>query len=273
MSNITPKAPPLVPPRMLTCVRKETISENLLRVTLTGDDLIGFPTDKKGAHIKLFFANARSGNLILPTLHEGKIVWPDQRPITRTYTVRDYRQKANEIDVDFVLHGSKSPASGWAASAKVGDKIGLAGPGGPDPLLAPADWHILAGDLTAIPAISALLETLPETAKGYAFLEVDSVKDRHCITHPPGIRVTWLTRDVTTKAGSIPAAIDQLVPLEGELSAFIGGENSAVLACRKQLIADYQLSKANLYAIPYWRRGQKEEAYHQERHKIMDEVY
>lgn len=57
------------------------------------------------------------------------------------------------------------------------------------------------------------------------------------------------------------------------ISAFIAGENGAVLACRKQLIQDFGLSKKQLYAIPYWRRGQDEETYHERRHEIMDEVY
>lgn len=41
-------------PRLLDFVRKKYVSKNLLRVTLTGEDLIGFPEDQNGSHIKVF---------------------------------------------------------------------------------------------------------------------------------------------------------------------------------------------------------------------------
>lgn len=195
--------------------------------------------------------------------------------MTRAYTVRDYREEVNELDIDFVTHGDSSPASGWAVNAKPGSKIGVAGPGGPDPLLAPADWHIMTGDLTAVPAISAILETLPTDAKGHALIEVDSLEDQHDITHPEGFTVKWLQRDKSRRTPQLAEQIGLLAPPEGttSISAFIAGENSSVVACRDKLIADYQLTKKQLYAIPYWRRGQDEETYHEERHTIMDKVY
>ena len=49
------------------------------------------------------------------------------------------------------------------------------GPSGaytPDPA---ADWHLLAGDETALPAISSALEALPANAIGKVFIEVRCV--------------------------------------------------------------------------------------------------
>ncbi|RXJ73564.1 NADPH-dependent ferric siderophore reductase [Veronia nyctiphanis] len=269
------RKPQRVPPRLLECVRKQQISPNLLRVTVTGETLKGFPTDKKGAHIKLFFANRSTGTLVLPTLDGERIVWPKDKPVTRAYTVRDYRADVNELDIDFVVHGDNSPASGWAVNAVPGSKIGVAGPGGPDPLLAPADWHIIAGDLTAVPAISAILETLDDDAQGHVLIEVDSLEDEHSLIHPKGVSVKWFQREKGRKTPQLVEEIGQLAPPLGtsSLSAFIAGENSSVVACRDKLITDYQLTKKALYAIPYWRRGQDEETYHEERHTIMDKVY
>jgi NADPH-dependent ferric siderophore reductase len=266
---------PVTGPRRVYCVAKRYITPNLLRITVSGDELRGFPTGYNGAHIKLFFANRTTGKLALPIRDAaGAIQWPADRPITRAYTVRAFRAELNELDIDFVVHGDKSPASGWAVTAEIGSELGVAGPGGPDPLLAPADWHVLAGDLTAVPAISALLEQLPEHALASVLLEVDSDADIHFIHAPKGVDIQWLLRSSgqpsqlanTIKTLSLPANATSV-------SAFVAGENSAVLACRRQLIDDFGLSKKQLYAIPYWRRGQDEETYHEQRHVIMDEVY
>ncbi|WP_462164669.1 siderophore-interacting protein [Pseudoalteromonas xiamenensis] len=266
---------PLTGPRRVYCTAKRYITPNLLRITVSGDELRGFPEGYHGAHIKLFFANRITGKLELPTREaSGAIRWPADRPITRAYTVRAFRANQNELDIDFVVHGDKSPASGWAVNAEIGSELGVAGPGGPDPLLAPADWHVLAGDLTAVPAISALLEHLPENALAAVFIEIESDRDIHFIKAPSGVHIHWLKR-VQGQPTPLASAIQtvSLPPNTTSVSAFIAGENSAVLACRKQLIEDFGLTKQQLYAIPYWRRGQDEETYHEQRHVIMDEVY
>ncbi|KJY85280.1 siderophore-interacting protein [Pseudoalteromonas piscicida] len=262
-------------PRRVFCVAKRYITPHLLRITVSGEALHGFPSGYDGAHIKLFFANRTTGTLSLPTRDDsGKIVWPTDRPVTRAYTVRAYRPDSNELDIDFVVHGSHSPASGWAVNADVGAELGVAGPGGPDPLLADADWHVLAGDLTAVPAISALLEGFEAERRAEVFIEIDSLDDKHTITAPSGVNIHWLLRQ-SGDCEQLARAIANVAIPSGvtSISAFIAGENGAVLACRKQLIQDFGLSKKQLYAIPYWRRGQDEETYHGRRHEIMDEVY
>ncbi|CCN80834.1 Vulnibactin utilization protein viuB [Vibrio nigripulchritudo SFn27] len=267
--------PERVHPMLLDFVRKEYISKNLLRVTVTGNDLIGFPEDQNGAHIKLFFANRETGILQLP-FRDGEIItWPEHKPVARAYSVRRYRSDKNELDIDFVIHGNNTPGGGWAAKAKKGDTIGLIGPAGPNPLLEPADWYIIAGDLTAVPAISAILEELPSDSKGYAFIEIDEIEDRHDINHPEGVLVDWIVRQPKSGRIHLLDAINGIAPPEGvsTISAFIAGENESVIACRKKLKQDYQLSKKNMYAIPYWKRGKDEEAYHAERHEVMDEEY
>lgn len=262
-------------PRLIECVRKQYITPNLLRVTFSGEDLKGFPAGTEGLLIKLFFANQETGTLELPTRTEEKIYWPEHKPVSRAYTIRHFREDLNELDVDFVPHSPDSPASGWAINAQPGDKIGLGGPGGPQTLLPPADWHILAGDLTALPAISALLEQLPESAKGYAFVEVPCEEDIHALTHPAGVEVVWVVREVRADSEPLLDAIRTIDPQaqSGKLTAFLAGENDAVLACRKHLIEIYQLKKRDLHALPYWRRGQDEDEYHEARHDIMDEEY
>lgn len=275
------KPAPRTPPRLLEVIRTEQVSPSLQRITLGGTALHGFPCNKKGAHIKVFLPRAHQTQPQLPQLTAQGIQWPEANecPITRTYSVRDYRVEQNELDVDFVLHGEHSPASGWALTAKVGDFLGIAGPGGPDPLLSPADWHLLAGDMTALPAISALLEDLPASAQGFAFIETDHAEDQHALINHSQIVMCWVVRAIS-KEGELSKeilleAIKRVAPPLGttSISAFIAGENSAVVSIRDYLREVYGLKKSHLYAVPYWRRGQDEEAYHKQRHEIMDQVY
>lgn len=270
--------PTRTPPRLLQVVRSQPVTPNLQRITLSGESLRGFPQQSYGAHIKIFLPRAHQKKPELPRLTDAGIQWPSavDRPITRTYTVRAYRPIENELDIEFVMHGHSEhsgPAAFWAAQAKPGDYLGIAGPGGPDPLLAAADWHLLAGDLTALPAIAALLENLPNDSQGCVFIESESIADQIDIVCPPGIAIHWLVRQSHREL--LVEAIKNIAPPFGtsSISAFIAGENFAVVSIRDYLRATYGLTKKNLYAIPYWRRGQDEETYHQERHRIMDEVY
>lgn len=278
----SPKPAKRAAPRLLQVLRTQRLSDAMQRVTLSGEELLGFPTDRNGAHIKIFLPRQDQKKPVLPTMGEKGPVWPEAhlRPITRTYSVRRYCAQTNELDVDFVLHGDRSPASQWAGQASAGDYLGVAGPGGPDPLLSPAPQHFLVGDLTALPAISALLEQLPETTKGHVLIEIDHHHHRQEITHNTQMTLHWVLRDPDIPPRSAPrnALLSQLTTLrlpqpENPVSAFVAGENSMVLAARDHLRQAYGLRKHNLYAIPYWRRGQDEEAYHQERHSIMDQVY
>ncbi|BDR16644.1 siderophore-interacting protein [Vibrio sp. STUT-A11] len=262
-----------IKPRLLTVKRKQYLTPHLIRVTFGGDDLIGFPENRNGGHIKVFFPNQESGILQLPIRYEDRVEYPEHKPVPRAYSVRKYHHESNELDIDFVAHGEGSPGSGWAINAQEGDQLGVLGPGGPDPLLQPSDWHILAGDLTAVAAISAILEELPEYAKGAVFIEVCSFDDVHEIKHPTGVSLNWLKIDDEQPAMTLLNGIKMTGEPEEvcSVSAFIAGENRSVINCRKYLSDKYKLKKQSLYAIPYWKRGNTEEAYHQERHRIMDE--
>lgn len=281
IEQTAPAAAPVkrAPPRLLQVVRTQFLSDAMRRITLSGTDLHGFPEDRNGAHIKVFLPRHDQHKPVLPTLGPKGPVWPPAhlRPITRTYSVRRYCRTTNELDIDFVLHGADSPASGWALNAMAGDFLGVAGPGGPDPLLAPAAQHLIAGDLTALPAICALLESLPRRAQGHAIIEIDRDDFRQSVDNNTQIQLRWVQRKpgVNASDNTLMQAIQQArLPLtEGSLSAFVAGENHSVLAVRDYLRHTYGLRKSALYAVPYWHRGQDEETYHQQRHRIMDQVY
>ena len=69
--------------------------------------------------------------------------------------------------------------------------MGPSGAYAPDPA---ADWHLLAGDESALPAIGAALEALPANAIGKAFIEVAGPEDEIPLTAPEGVEVSWVYR-------------------------------------------------------------------------------
>lgn len=272
------------PPRMIEVVHIETPHPEIKRVIFSGNALHGFPSDMNGSHIKLFFPKAHQQEPTLPTLRPKGPIWPSDfdRPIIRTYTVRYYDPLRNEIAIDFAWHAEQNPshlgpAGRWLLQAKKGCRIGLAGPGGPDPLIQPATHQIFIGDTSALGAIWALTEE-PSTNKRQVIL----IAEHNAVFELPAHAVKlFKPSNYSTLSALYSDLLRYLqnamshkgITPNSDLSAFIAGENALVLSVREYFKQAYGLTKKRMYAIPYWRHGQNEEAYHQTRHHIMDEAY
>lgn len=261
-------------PRRLTVAAIEPVSPSLKRIRLTGNALADFPAERPGAHIKIFLPRSHQAEPVLPEMTDDGPVWPapELRPITRTYSVRQADPARQTLDVDFVLHGDNGPASAWARRACVGDVIGVAGPGGPAPMLAPdADWVLLAGDITALPAIAALLESLPARVTGRAIVQVPQHADKLALKYVAAIDIEWLIAAHSTAADTaLTAAVRAFEPPTGVGAAWLAGENASVRAMRAHLREQLGFPRQRLYAVPYWKATLTEEAYHAERHRVMD---
>lgn len=232
-------------PITLEVIRSRHLTPHMLRVTLGGAGLTNFPEDQESAYIKLVFPQPG-----------------EARPLMRTYTVSE--QRHDEIDVDFALHDAEGPATAWAMSALPGNQILVGGPG-PKKLINPnADWFLLAGDMTALPAIKANLAHLPEDARGYAVLEVVDESDIQPLRFPPNIEVHWVVNPGADIAGSLLLdRIKQLSWLPGQPAVWAACEFHGMRVLRKYLKLDRQLPKEFLYISSYWKIGRTED-----QHKI-----
>lgn len=262
-------------PRLLEVLRVTDVTPHMRRITLGGAAIEGFPSGRNGSHIKVLLPRAGQSQPAMPTMGPNGPVWPapEERPIVRTYTIRAFREGVGELDVDFVLHGDNGPASSWANAAKPGDLVGIAGPGGRGPIAKDVDWYFFSGDASSLPAISAHLELLPDDAKGTAFIEVDNADEKQELVHPAGVKVVWLYRDGIDPAEStllIDAVRAHEWP-EGEIFFWIAGEARSVVAIRQYARVERELERRQVDAVPYWKAGENEEAYHDERHRVMDE--
>ncbi len=257
-------------------VRTEQLTPHLTRVVLGGSGFDTFtPNDFTDAYVKIVFVADGTDVGALPaplTLDSFNDLPLEQRPTVRTYTVRSVDAERREVAIDFVVHGDQGVAGPWAAAATPGQPAYLMGPSGayaPDPA---ADWHLLAGDEAAVPAISAALEALPDNAIGKVFIEVGGPDDELPLTAPPGVDVRWIHRgdraDLVPedKAGDnapLIAAVKEAEWLPGQVQVFIHGEAQAVMHnlrayIRKERGVDAKWANS---ISGYWRRGRTEETF------------
>lgn len=267
-------APRRTPPRLLQVVRAQQITPRMRRITLGGEQLTGFPMDSPGRHIKLFIPRAGQEKPLLPAWSPQGIQWPppEERPYVRTYTVRRYDPAAGELDVDFVLHEHPGPASAWAARARPGEWVGVAGPGGRGEISLDAAWYLFVGDESALPAIAAYLERLPASAQGYALVEVADSQEEQRLYRPTGMELIWFHRNGVPAGQSrvLIEAVAQLTWPQGSLFVWIAGEASIVAGIHRYLRTVRAIPKESIQAIPFWRAGLSEEEYHDERHREME---
>ncbi|GAB2457992.1 siderophore-interacting protein [Jatrophihabitans fulvus] len=225
-------------------VRTERLSASLVRVVTAGEALAGFAPEFADAYVKIVF----------PSDGDGQVR-------TRTYTVRHFDADARELTLDFVVHGDKGLAGPWAAAAQPGDELRLLGPGGGYRPSAGADWHALAGDESALPAIAAALEHLPAGAPGRVWIEVHGPADEIALPEVPGVEVAWLHRGSGAVGSRLVEAVTSWAPPAGTGHWFVHGEAAAVRDIRRHLRVGLGLPMAQLSISGYWRAGADDEAW------------
>jgi NADPH-dependent ferric siderophore reductase len=230
----------------MTVVRTERLTAHMIRVVLGGNGFDEFEASEfTDGYVKLHF-----GDPAQPTL--------------RTYTVSRVDRAAREIAIDFVVHGDEGVAGPWARRAAPGDSLSFFGPSGAYAPRADAEWHLLAGDETALPAISAALAALPEGVPARVVLEAADPQDRLDIAAPPSADVRWVFRsDSGDGVSSVLAdAVRDIAWLPGQVHVFVHGEAQSVMHEIRPYIRKERGVTAEWASISgYWRRGRTEEGF------------
>ena len=193
-------------------------------------------------------------------------------PLVRTYTVRRWLPEAQEMWVDFVVHGDSGTAGPWAAHAQPGDPFRFMGPGGgyaPNP---EADWHLLAGDESALPAIAAALDGMPAGAHVRAFIEVADAAEEQKLETAGDAEIIWLRRGGRPVGEALVDAVRGLEFPPGEVHAFVHGEASFVKELRGHLRLDRGLPMSQLSISGYWRRGMNEDGWQSSKREWNQQV-
>ncbi|MEU4730670.1 siderophore-interacting protein [Streptomyces sp. NPDC023588] len=271
----------------LEVLRTRRLGQSFLRVTFGGESLADFRSGGFDQSLSLFLPPAGQEHTRLPSTDEDTwfAAWramPDEeRPVMRSYTVRQQRRTpegADEVDIDFVLHGDPAaaaadvtaPASRWAGRAVTGRRILAIGPAVAQnksvrfqpPAATDAIW--MYADETALPAAAAILEALPAGTRVRAWFEVPHEDDRLALTTPDDADITWLVRAGRgagrERAEQVLSALRTatLPPAEAPY-AWLAGEAGTVRAVRRHFVQERGVDRRAVRFTGYWRLGASEE--------------
>jgi NADPH-dependent ferric siderophore reductase len=245
---LKPKRPS---PCILTVKEAFYLTPNMIRVVFTSPELASRPEGCEGANCKVFLPSAdQNADELLSQIENGP------RPTVRTYTVRNFRKDALELDIDFVAHGDEGPASAFAMRAKAGDFIGFRGPSDVKIKDFYADWYLVAADMSALPVASAALEAMPRDAKGLAIFEVQTEDDKQDIDMPDGVEVQWIIQsDPHVASAAQEASIRAAQMPAGVIQTCIAGESGVIKALRGYLSNETDILKEDIYISGYWKIG------------------
>ncbi|MBM2621894.1 siderophore-interacting protein [Actinoplanes sp. LDG1-06] len=254
--------------------RVEQLTPHMVRVVLGGEGLRAITAgDCTDHYVKVLFPKA--GVAYPEPFDMGAIresVAREDWPAVRTYTVRRWRPELPEMWIDFVVHGDEGIAGPWAAAAAPGDVIRFMGPGGGYAPSADADWHLLAGDESALPAIAAALEGMPAGARVRAYVEIESPDEEQKLETPADAEITWLHRDGRPVGEALIEAVRGYEFPAGRLQAFVHGEANFVKDLRRYLKNERGIPMDQLSISGYWRRGMNEDGWQSSKREWNQQV-
>nr|WP_218849251.1 siderophore-interacting protein [Nocardioides perillae] len=217
-------------------MRREQLSEHLVRLELGGPGLAGWrSTDVPDEWVAL----------VVPGQFQS-----------RYYTVREHGPA--RLVVDVVVH-EEGLVTEWARRDCVGETVTVSEPKASFALPAEAAWLLLVGDLTALPAIARITETVaaarPEVAVR-SWVEVSDDPAAFAAYLPAGADVRW-----SPPPADAPSALADVVEAiewpAGEGYFWMAGESAQMRAIRKHLMRERGLPSAAYDVMGYWRGGAK----------------
>jgi NADPH-dependent ferric siderophore reductase len=230
------------------------------RVTLAGDELRGLVVEQPAASVRVLLP-VRGGQLIIPAWTGNEFLLPDgRRPIIRTLTPRRVDSENRQLDVEIVIH-DRGAASEWLLAARPGDPAAVSGPArgyGIDP---DATDFYLAGDETALPAISQLLEALPAGKPVQAAIEIAVSEARLELPVRAGVgegammQVHWLEQPPGEPPGAALVAAVRQGRIGPGTSVWVAGEAAAVQQVRRHLFQERGLPRSQATVRGYWKHG------------------
>jgi NADPH-dependent ferric siderophore reductase len=246
--------------------RTERLTPGMVRVVLVGGDLerLVLP-DATDAYVNVAF---RPAGASYDEVFDPKVVRETapaaQWPARRRYTVRWWDAEAHQLVLDFVVHADEGVASRWALSARPGEVLVFEGPNGGYRPTPESDWHLMAGDESALPAITASLEVLSPGERVVVRVVCDGPEHQVDLRSPADLDLEWLHRHGDERDESLLLAAVEAVDFgEGTPFGFVHGEADEIRAVRRHLLQERGLTRRDLSCSPYWRRTMTDEAWRQ----------
>ncbi|WP_435747157.1 siderophore-interacting protein [Nocardioides sp. SYSU DS0663] len=213
-------------------LRRTPLSEHLVRLVLGGPGLAEF---------------ASTG---IPDEWVGLVV-PGQFQ-SRYYTVRSFDPTGPtpELVVDVVVH-DVGLVTEWARRDCVGETVTVTEPKGSFAMPPDSRWLLLVGDLTALPAMARIRETVDVPTR--VWVEAPRGEDLTGYL-PGGADVSWLVQPGDGQS-DLAAAVQAIEWPEGDGYFWMAGESAQMRAIRKHLMRERRLPSTAYDVMGYWRGG------------------
>ena len=246
---------PPPPFRRVKVLRTARLSARMCRVTLSGTEMEGFTVEQPAASVRLLLPSDGQDEFVLPEWAGNQFLLPSGgRPVIRTLTPRRFDPAGLELDVEVVIHDGGA-ASEWATRAQPGDESAVSGPARGYSIDPEGRSFLLAGDETAIPAISQLMEGLPSVVPVHACLEIAAPDARLTMPARPGATVEWLV----PQAGSAPGESLVRAVADADLASGVrvwaAGEAAAMQRIRRHLFETRAFPRQHATVRGYWKHG------------------
>ena len=208
-------------------LRREQVSPHLVRLTLGGPGLAGF--------MSTGIADEWVG-LVVPGQFQS-----------RYYTVRSW--DGAEMVLDVVVH-DVGLVTEWAKGDCVGDQVTITDPKGSFAMPHDAQWLLLVGDLTALPAMARIAATHAAALPTRIWAEVPDLPEE-LEGYLSGGEIAWLPApDETSRLAEVVETIDWP---EGAGYFWMAGESAQMRAIRKHLMRERRLPSHAYDVMGYWR--------------------
>ncbi|MBH0074995.1 siderophore-interacting protein [Pseudoalteromonas sp. SWYJ118] len=237
--------------RKANVLSTQQITPHLQRIIVGSDDFKDLTSQYIGNYVKVLFPK------------NGEVDFNLKTACIRSYTIRHVDAQTGALTLDFVINMHQGPATDWAKIAKVGDELGIAGPGPKKLDNYEHSHYVLLGDLTSVNGIKGYAQQLPLTSKIDAFVHVPTEQD--IIDLETSRDINWL---VTDNADEVLLSALQNFHITAEPPiVFMALEAGLVRRAKTLLTEQFNIPRSNIVSSGYWKKGVDSEGYKKQRQR------
>ncbi|HLR84489.1 MAG TPA: siderophore-interacting protein [Nocardioidaceae bacterium] len=225
-------------------IRSEQLTPHLRRIVLDASTMpewnsSGVPDEA----LLLVIADPKTGEVDLPGEHNS---FNYER--SRWYTVRRFDPDSRELTIDVVGH-DVGLATRWARRALPGDPVGVSSVRSWYDRPADAQWQLLVGDITAVPAIGRMIDEQCASTPTTVRIEIADPRDEIEFADNANVNVEWVHNAGDRRLDELVRTAD--TP-DGPGYTFVAGEAAATRAVRRYLRHELGQPALRYSVIGYW---------------------